>query len=127
MNLNQAFDLANKSTTLGYDNIRKLTEINMSTWEKMVEAQMSIMNTCFETTGKQIELLETVKRPDELFGKQAELAQELGEKLVEKNKEVFEVLSQTRDEYQELAEAGVQQAKSQMEEVAAVAKNAQAA
>ena len=75
---------------------------------------------------KQAELLKNTKRIDELMDKQAELARDLGEKLVESNKEVVEILSQTTEEYQALAEAGVEQAKSQLDEAAEVVKQAQA-
>lgn len=127
MNLNETFELVNKSATAGYDNLRKMAEINMSTWEKLVATQMSVMNLCFEATGKQVELMNSVKRMDEMLGKQSELARELGEKLVESNKEVVEILNQTRDQYQDLAESGVEQAKSQVEEAVEVAKRAKAA
>lgn len=127
MNMNETFELVNKSATLGYDNLRKVAEINMNAWEQLVAAQMSVMNTCFDTTAKQVDMLKTVKRMDELVSQQSELARELSEKLVESNKEVIEIMSKTRDEYQELAEAGVEQAKSQMEETAEVVKRAQAA
>ena len=127
MNLNETFELVNKSATLGYDNLRKIAEINMNAWEQLVAAQMSAMNICFEATAKQAEMLKTAKRMDDLLVQQSELAREVSEKLVESNKEVAEIMDKTRDEYQELAEAGVEQAKSQMEEAAEVVKRAQAA
>lgn len=127
MKLNETFELLTKSTDEGYANLRKLAEINMNTWEQLVAKQMAVMNLCFENTSKQAELLKEAKRVDELVEQQGELARELSEKLVESNKEVMEVLSKTRDEYQDLAEASVEQAKSRMTEAAEVAKQAQAA
>jgi len=127
MNLNETFELITKSTNESYDGLRKLTEINMNTWEQLVAKQMAVMNLCFETTSKQAEMLKDAKRADEMVGEQAELARDLGEKLVESNKEVVEIFNKTREEYQELAENSVEQAKSQLSDAAEVVKNAQAA
>jgi len=127
MNMNETFELMNKSANEGYTNLRKLAEINMNTWEQLAAKQMAVMNLCFEATTKQVDLLKEAKRADELVGPQAELARDLGEKLVESNKEVMEILSKTRDEYQDLAESSVEQAKAQLNEAAEVVKQAQAA
>ena len=127
MNMNETFELMTKSTNQSLANLRKMAEINLNTWDKLVATQMSVMNQCLEATSKQAELLKDAKRVDELLGAQTELARDLGEKLVESNKEVVEILSQTTEEYQALAEAGVEQAKSQLDEAAEVVKQAQAA
>ena len=127
MKLNETFELLTKSTDEGYANLRKLAEINMNTWEQLVAKQMAVMNVCFENTSKQAELLKEAKRVDELVEKQTELARELSEKLAESNKEVMEVLNKTRDDYQDLAESSVEQAKSRLMEAAEAAKQAQAA
>lgn len=127
MKLNETFELLTKSTDEGYANLRKLAEINMNTWEQLVAKQMAVMNLCFENTSKQAELLQETKRVDELVAQQSELARDLSEKLAESNKEVVAILNQTREEYQELAESSVEQAKARMSEAAEVAKHAHAA
>ncbi len=127
MNMNETFELMTKSTNEGYSNLRKLAEINMNTWEQLAAKQMAVMNLCFETTSKQAELLKGVKRVDELVGPQNELARDLGEKLVESNQQVVEILNKNRDEYKDLAETSMEQVKSQLDEAAEVIKQAQAA
>lgn len=127
MKLNESFELLTKSTDEGYANLRKLAEINMNTWEQLVAKQMAVMNLCFENTSKQAELLKETKRVDEMVAQQSELARDLSEKLAESNKEVVAILNQTREEYQELAESSVEQAKTRMSEAAEVAKQAHAA
>jgi phasin family protein len=127
MNMNETFVLMNQSSSDYYANLNKLAEINMNAWQQLVAGKMAVMNHFFETAGKQAELLKDAKRVDELVEKQAELARDLGEQILESNKEVVEILSNTRDEYQEIAEASAVQAKSQLNEVAEVVKHAQAA
>ena len=127
MNMNETIELMNKSTSEGYANLNKLAEINMNAWQQLLAGEMAAMNLFFETAGKQADLLQDVKRTDELMGKQAELARDLGEQLLESNTKVVEILSNTRDEYQNVAEASAGQARSQMNEAAEAVKHAQAA
>ena len=127
MNINETFELVSKSADEGYANLRKLAEINLNAMDQLFAKQMEIMNLCFANATEQAELLKQTRRVDELVGKQAELAQGLGEKLAESNKQVAEILSNTREEYQGWAEQSVAQARTKMSEAAEVVKHAQAA
>ncbi len=127
MNMNETIERMNKSTSEGYANLNKLAEINMNAWQQLAAGEMTVMNLFFETAGKQADLLKDGKRVDEMMGKQAELARDLGEQLLESNKKVVEILGNTREEYQHVAEASAEQAKSQMNEAAEAVKHAQAA
>jgi len=120
MNFNDTFNLISKSANENYASLRKLADINMNAWDQLASKQMEVMNLCFETSCKQAELSKDVKRVDELFGKQTEMARELSEQLVESNQQVAEILSNTREEYQGWVEAGTAQARSQMEQVTTV-------
>lgn len=127
MNMNETVELVNKSTSEGFANLNKLAEINMNAWQQLAAGEMAVMNLFFETAGKHADLLKDVKRADELMGMQVELARDLGEQLLESNNKVVEILSNTRDEYQNVAEASAEQASSQMNEAAEAVKHAQAA
>jgi phasin family protein len=118
MNLNKTFELMSKAADQGFANLRKAADINLSTWDQLVATQMAVMNQCLETTNKQMELMKTAKRVDDMVGRQTELARELGEKLVESNKEIVEIINKSSEDYQALVEASVEQAKSQMDEAA---------
>ena len=124
MNTNETVELMSKATRDGYANLNKLAEINMNAWQQLAAGEMTLMNLFFETAGKQADLLKDVKRVDELVGKQAELARNLGEQLLESNKKVVEILSNTREEYQDIAEASAEQARSQLNEAAEAVKHA---
>ena len=117
MNINKTFELAIKAADENYANLRKLADINLNVWDQLAGKQMEVMKMFFETGNKQVEMSKDVKRIDELFGKQAELARELGEQLVESNQQVVEILSKSREDYQGWFEAGIEQASSRMEQV----------
>ena len=126
MNLNETYEVVAKTANENYANLRKLADINLNVWDQLVNRQMEAMKLCFETGNKQIELAKGTKRADELMGKQAELARELGEQLMENNQQVMEILNKTRDEYQGWFEASAEQVKGQFEK-AAPAKTRKAA
>lgn len=120
MNINESFEMVSKAADESYANLRKLADINLNVWDQLASKQMEVMKLCLETGNKQVELGKDVKRVDELFGKQAELARELGEQLVESNQQVVEILNNSREEYQGWLEAGMEQAKGRMEQAAPV-------
>ena len=118
MNYEDTFNLVSKTANENYTSLRKLADINMNAWDQLASKQLEIMKLCFDTSTRQVEMGKDVKRADEMFGKQVELARELGEKLVESNEQVVEILNSTRDEYQGWVEAGTEQARTRMEQVA---------
>jgi len=120
MNFDDTIDMVSKTANENYTSLRKLAEINLNTWDQLVSKQMEVMKSCFETTAKQAEMGKDTKRADELLSKQADLARELGEQLVEGNQQVMSILNNTREEYQAWVEASAAQAKSQMEQAAPV-------
>ena len=120
MNFDDTIDMVSKTANENYTSLRKLAEINLNTWDQLVSKQMEVMKSCFETTAKQAEMGKDTKRADELLSKQADLARELGEQLVEGNQQVMSILNKTREEYQAWVEASAAQAKSQMEQTAPV-------
>ena len=120
MDLNDVFDLVSKTTDENYTNLRKLTDLNLKVWDQLAGKQMEVMKLYFETGNKQVELAKDAKRVDELYSKQAELARELGEQLIERNQQVMEILNKSREEYKDWVEAGTAQAKTRMEQVTQV-------
>lgn len=113
MNMNESFAAMTKAANENYANLRKLAELNLATWDKMVAKQMEMMTLCMDAGSKQLEAAQEAKRVDEIMGKQSEMVRECGEKLLEKNREMVELLVGTRDDYQHWVEASVSQFKEQ--------------
>lgn len=124
MNLNDTIEMMTKATNESYANMRKLAEINLATMDALTAKQMEIFKLCLDTGAKQADLMKDAKRVDEVVGSQTEAARELGEKLVESNREVVEIITQSRDSYQNWAEESVKQVKAQAETVTKAARKA---
>jgi len=113
VNMNESIEMMNKAVNDNYASLRKLAELNLSVWDKMVAKQMDMMNMCLNAGSKHYEAAKDSNRVDELVGKQSEMVRECGEKLMEKNREMVDFLVSTRDEYQGWMEASVGQMKDQ--------------
>jgi len=124
MNMNETIELMTKTANDNYANMRKLAELNLATWDKLVAKQMEMMTMCLDAGTKQYEAAQSVKRVDELMGKQSEMARECGEKLMQKNREVVDLLVSTRDEYQGWLEESMTQVKEQLSQAGETARKA---
>jgi phasin family protein len=129
MNLNETYTAMNKAVNDNYANMRKLAELNLATWDKLVAKQMEMMTLCMDASSKHYEAVKDVKDVkdvNELVGRQTEMARECGEKFMQKNREVVELLSGTRDEYQSWVETSMGQLKDQLAEAGEVTRKATA-
>lgn len=126
MNMNETFAAMNKAATDNYANLRKLTELNLATWDKLMAKQMEMMTLCLDASSKQYEAVKDVKDVNELVGRQTEMARECGEKFMQKNREVVDLLTGTRDEYQNWVESSMNQLKAQFAEAGEVTRKAAA-
>lgn len=118
MNLNETFELMNKTANEGYQAFRKLAELNLATADKLFAKQVELTRLCFEAGSAQLENAKNVRRVDELLEKQNQNVREFGEALLEKNREVVELLTESREDYQKWAEAGLNQAREQLTKTA---------
>ena len=83
----------------GYEATRQLGEINLNTWNKIVEKQIDMFGVWLEAGVKQIELSTTVKDPKEYLESQVALAREVGEKLIAGGREAISTGSEAQGEY----------------------------
>lgn len=114
MKVNETYEMMIAAANDTYANMRKLAELNLATWDKLVAKQMELMTLCLDASSKQYDAVKNVKGPDELLGNQVAMARECGEKLMEKNREMVDLLVNTREDYQGWVEESVQQVKDQL-------------
>ena len=91
----------------GYENIRSLAEINLRTWEKLVEKQMDAFGL-FVDAG--IEQLATTKNPQDIKGildSQVALGKSLSENIASKSRETVDLANQATNEYRSWLENGI--------------------
>lgn len=75
--------------------------------------QMAAMENCLEAGTRQMKLVSEARDPRELVARQAEVAVELGEKLVAVAQEAMDIQSQARDEIATWVEDGLKTVKAE--------------
>ena len=107
--INETIESMNEMGTNAYDNLRKLGEMQMNTWNKMFEKQVETFNMVMANVVSQAELASEAKDYSEVVKGQMALNQKLGEDLIEKTRETAEFVQQTGEEYRVWAEEVVQE------------------
>lgn len=97
-------ELVEDFSTFGYDGMRALAQLNLKTWEQLVEKQMETFGLFMGASAKQLNLVSEAKDAKALTEAQVELARELGETLVAKGRETLELTSTVSDEYRSFFE-----------------------
>jgi phasin family protein len=108
--INETIESMNAMGTNAYDNLRKLGEMQMNTWNKMFEKQVETFNMVMANVVSQAELASEAKDYSEVVKGQMALNQKLGEDLIEKTRETAEFVQQTGEEYRVWAEEVVKDA-----------------
>lgn len=124
MKFQDSVDMLTEVANENYASLRKLAELNIATMDKLVAKQVEMMTMCLQAGSRQYEAAQGVKRVDELLGKQAEMARECGEKMMQKNSELVDLLASSRDEYQAWAEENATHANEWLSRAAETARKA---
>ena len=119
--INETIETMNDLGTTAYDNLRKLGELQLNTWNQMFEKQMETLNLVVGNVVSQAELAGEAKDYSEIMKGQMSLNQKLAEDLVEKTRESAELVQKAGEEYRSWAEAV---AKQTTDKVASVARKA---
>ena len=93
--------------TTGFENVRALGELNMRTWEKLIEQQMDGFGLWVNTGIEQVKLITETSDYADLLQSQTELSKQFGENLNEKGRQVMSFSSEVGDEYRVWFENGV--------------------
>ncbi|WP_428623902.1 phasin family protein [Sedimenticola sp.] len=91
----------------GYENIRSLAEINLRTWEQMVERQMDAFSIFVDAGIEQLSISGQSSDPKELFNSQVALSKTLSEKLANKGRDAVNLATQAGSEYRSWLENGI--------------------
>lgn len=108
--INETIDTLNEMGTSSYENLRKLGEMQMNAWNKVLEKQMETFSLLMGGAVSQAELFNDSKDYPEIMKGQVALTQKLAEDMVEKSRESAEVMQQAGEEYRGWAEDVVKEA-----------------
>jgi hypothetical protein len=114
----EMLELIAKSTETAMENARKLSELNMRTFEQMLQQQADMVSAYMDMATKSIEAAGNAKGMQDLINSQVELGRELGELGMAAVRKNFAAASQTGAEYGALVEEGVKATQEQMNSLA---------
>ena len=104
--------------TTGFENVRALGELNMRTWEKLIEQQMDGFGLWVNTGIDQVKLITEISDYADLLQGQTALSRQFGESLNEKGHQVMALSGEVGDEYRAWFENGVNKLTGKVDEVA---------
>jgi hypothetical protein len=102
----------------GYENIRSLAEINLRTWEKLVEKQMDAFGLFVDAGIDQLAANGNPQDIKSVLENQAALGKALSENMAVKGREAVDLANQATNEYRSWLENGINTFNSKVSAVA---------
>jgi phasin family protein len=115
--VNAMNDLGNK----GYESLRQLGELQMATWNKLMEKQLEVFNAAVDGAVESAKLAGEAKDYQEAVTAQAELSRKLAEQMANKTRETVELVQEAGEEYRGWIEGVAKDAGEQANKVVAQA------
>jgi len=100
-------DLIREFGINGYENVRSLAEINLRTWEKLVEKQMDTFNLLLDAGIEQVGAAGKTQDVTQLLNNQVTLGKALGENFASKSREAVDLATEAGNEYRAWLENGI--------------------
>ena len=116
---NEIIEMFTKSTETAMEAGRKISELNMRTFERLMQQQADFMGTYMEMATKSMEVMSKAKGMQDLINGQAQLSREFSERGMDMLRKGMTVANESGSEYGNLVQEGVKTAQEQM---AAVSK-----
>ena len=117
-NVKENIEMMNEMGTNSYSSLRQLGEINLATWNKLMQSQMSLVTTLMESSIDQMKLLTEAKDYHEVSRSQINLTQKMGELFVEKTRENIELTQKAGEDYRLWFEGSMANANEQFTKAA---------
>ncbi|MCB1773999.1 MAG: phasin family protein [Gammaproteobacteria bacterium] len=114
-------DMVNEFNENMFASAKRLSDLNMVTFEKIAAKQAEVFNSCLESSAKQYEVLTTAKDYKEALAAQNELVKGCNEKILANIRETAEMLAGVRDEWNGMVEEAVKYTNDSVEKVSVLA------
>jgi len=112
----EIIELYTKSTETAIEAGRKIAELNMRTFERLMQQQADVAATYMDMANKSISLFGKAKGIQDLIAGQAELSREFGERGMEIMRKGMAVANESGSEYSNLVQEGVKTAQERISE-----------
>ena len=120
---NEAIDLYKELTSQTLESVKRLTELNMRTFETLSAKQVEMMQSCVDAGVKQSEVLTANGDLNEMLSAQTELSSACAEKFTNNMMETADILKTAQEELTGLVEESVAQVKENVQKVTDISKN----
>jgi phasin family protein len=104
---NQFLEMVNEFNENVFASTKRLSELNMRTFEQLATKQAAIFSDCLESGAKQYEVMTTAKDYKAALAAQGELMKGCNEKLLANLRETAEMMAAVRDELTGMVEDAV--------------------
>lgn len=116
----EIIELFTKSTETAIEAGRKIAELNMRTFERLMQQQADVAATYMDMATKSMNLFGKAKGVQDLIAGQAELSREFGERGMEIMRKGMAVANESGSEYTSLVQEGVKTAQERIAEATKV-------
>ncbi|MCB1723468.1 MAG: phasin family protein [Gammaproteobacteria bacterium] len=117
----QFIEMVNQFNENVFASAKRLGELNMRTFEQLASKQAKVMNECFESSAKQVEVIAGAKDYKEALTAQADLMKRCNEKFLANLRETTEMMTAVRDELSGLVEEAVKYTSESVEKAGEMA------
>ena len=122
----EVIEIIEKSNESMLESFRKLTELNMRTFDKLFQQQAELAAYYMDAGSRGLELMTKAKGYQDLLAGQSALAREIGERNLSVIRAGMADIQATGNEYGNLVQEGIKQAKAHMAQASDVAMKAAA-
>jgi phasin family protein len=117
-NVKENIEMMNEMGSNSYSSLRQLGEINLNTWNKLMQNQMAMVTTLMESSIGQLKLMTEAKDYHEVSRSQIDLAQKLGGLFMDKTRENIELAQKAGEDYRLWFEGSMANANEQFAKAA---------
>lgn len=122
----QVMEIFEKSAETAMEAARKISELNMRTFEKLMQQQADLFSYTMDASARSFDLMTKAKGYQDLLAGQAGLVRECGERCIEVSRSSVTFASESAAEYGALVQEGLKLAQAQATEVAGMTMKAAA-
>jgi hypothetical protein len=118
------YDVMSEASQGAYDFMRQLGELNVQTFDRMVEAQMAYVSDVMDKGYARAEKLAEAKGYKDVMEGQVEGSRELGQLSLDHMRKGMSLASEARDAYGDLVRKGYEDATAEVKKATAAKKTA---
>lgn len=102
--MKENLSLYQEAAKQGYENARRLGDLNLSVWNRLLDRQVDALGLWLDAGSRQMELLTTSKNYQDYLGAQTKLTREVAEGLMQQGRASLDSVAAAREEYSAWAE-----------------------